>query len=276
MPAPTHSRKKVGRMNFEDIRVEIGDGIGAIVIDRGDNRNAVRPQSLAEIAQAVDQLTADPEVKAIILRAEGQHFSAGADFTFLAKITEMGPAEIRAHVYTHFQGAARRIYNCPKPVVAAIQGAAITVGCELSLACDFRIVAENAFFQESWIKLGILPPLGGLFLLPRLVGLGRASQMVLRAERIDAAKAEQIGLASEVVPLDQLTARAYELAAELAATAPQAYTAIKRGLRRGLETGMEAEFDANVLGQTMLLSSEDFREGLNAVKARRDPAFTGR
>ncbi|MET0360981.1 MAG: enoyl-CoA hydratase/isomerase family protein, partial [Sphingobium sp.] len=234
-------------MNFEDIRVEIADGIGAIVIDRGDNRNAVRPQSLAEIAQAMDALTTDDAVKAIILRAEGEHFSAGADFKFLAKITEMAPADIRQQVYAHFQGAARRIYNCPKPTIAAVQGAAITVGCELSLGCDFRIVAEGAFFQESWIKLGILPPLGGLFLLPRLVGLGRASQMVLRAERVDAAKAEQIGLASEVVPADQLKERAYELARELAAAAPQAYSAIKRGLRRGLETGMEAEFDANVL-----------------------------
>jgi enoyl-CoA hydratase/carnithine racemase len=264
-------------MMFEDIGIDVTENIGTIVIDRRDGgRNAVRPQSLAEITAAMEQLTADPAVRAIILRAEGQHFSAGADFTFLAKITEMKPADIRAQVYTHFQGAARSLYNCPKPVVAAVQGAAITVGCELSLACDFRIAAEGAFFQESWIKLGILPPLGGLFLLPRLVGLGRASQMVLQARKIDAVEAERIGLVSEVVPLERLEARAVELAQELAALAPQAYAAIKRALRRGLETGMEAEFDANLLGQTMLLSSDDFREGLDAVQSRRAPLFNGR
>jgi Enoyl-CoA hydratase/carnithine racemase len=262
-------------MEYEDIRVEVEGRIGSIILDRAEMRNTVRPQSLSEIAHAVDQLTADDAVRAILLRAEGEHFSAGADFAFLARITRMTPPEIRQQVYTHFQGAARRLYDCPKPIVAAVQGAAITVGCELALACDFRVMAQGAFFQESWIKLGILPPLGGLFLLPRLIGLGRATQMVLRAERVDADQAERIGLTSEVVEPDRLEARARALAAELVDLAPLAVATIKRGLRRGLESGMEAEFDANLLGQAMLLSSADFREGLDAVTGRREPRFEG-
>ena len=261
---------------FEDIRVEVADRIGTLTIARPEQRNTVRPQTLAEICAAMDQLTDDDAVGAIVLRAEGEHFSAGADFKFLGLMTEMAAGEVRDQVYTHFQGAARRIYNCPKPVVAAVQGAAITVACELALACDFRVVAKGAFFQESWIKLGIMPPLGGLFLLPRMIGLGRASQMVLHAIAVQAEEAERIGLASEVVPLDQLEARSRELAAELAAAAPQAYSAIKLALRRGLETTMEAEFSANVLNQALLLSSEDFKEGLDAVKGRRKPEFKGR
>lgn len=260
---------------FDDIRTEISDGVGSLVIARPEKRNTVRPQTLAEIGQAMDMLTADESVRAILLRAEGEHFSAGADFKFLDVMTQMSPAEIREQVYTHFQGAARRIYHCPKPVVAAMQGAAITVGCELALACDFRVVADDAFFQESWVKLGIMPPLGGLFLLPRLIGLGRASQMVLRGTAVKAHEAERIGLASEVVPRADLDARGMELARELADAAPEAYRSIKQALRRGLESTMEAEFSANVMNQALLLSSEDFREGLDAVKNRRKPAFEG-
>ncbi|WP_242123949.1 enoyl-CoA hydratase/isomerase family protein [Sphingobium sp. Sx8-8] len=262
-------------MAYEDIRVEVDGAVGSIIIDRGVHRNSLRPQSLGEIAAAVDQLVADGRVRAIVFRADGEHFSAGADFAFLGKITKMSAAEIREQVYTYFQGAARRLYNCPKPVVAAVQGAAITVGCELSLACDFRIVAQGAFFQESWVKLGILPPLGGLFLLPRLIGLGRATQMALLGEKVEAEEAKRIGLASEVVPIERLNDRAHELARELADMAPMALAAVKRGLRRGLETGMEAEFDANVAAQAMLLSSEDFKEGLGSVMERRSPVFKG-
>lgn len=262
--------------DFEDISVAVSDGIGTLTIDRAEKRNTVRPQSLAEICTAMDRLANDDSVRAIVLRANGEHFSAGADFKFLDIMTEMSPGEIRDQVYTHFQGAARRIYNCPKPVIAAVQGAAITVGCELALACDFRIVSSDAFFQESWIRLGIMPPLGGLFLLPRLIGLGRASQMVLRGTAVRAEEAERIGLASEVVAPEALDGRSRELALELADIAPQAYASIKLALRRGLETSMEAEFSANVLNQAMLLSSEDFREGLDAVKNRRKPNFKGR
>ena len=157
-----------------------------------------------------------------------------------------------------------------------MHGAAVTVGCELALACDFRVVSDSAFFQESWIKLGLMPPLGGLFLLPRMVGLGRAAQMALRGEAVKAERAVEIGLASEKVGEEALRPRALELAGELAALPPLAYAAIKEALHRGLETSMDAEWSANVARQAVLLSTQDFVEGLSAVKERRKPAFNGR
>lgn len=262
--------------DYEDIALAVSDRIGTLTINRPERGNTVRPQTLAEICRGMDALTNDDAVGAILIRAEGKNFSAGADFAFLDELTRMTPSEVKSQIYAHFQGAARRIYHCPKPTIAAVQGAAVTVGCELALACDFRVVAENAFFQESWIKLGIMPPLGGLFLLPRMVGLGRASQMVLRAQAVKAAEAERIGLASEVVPVDGLDARGRELAAELAAIAPLAYSAIKLAMHRGLETSMEAEWSSNVLNQAILLGTADHREGLDAVKARRAPVFQGK
>lgn len=168
------------------------------------------------------------------------------------------------------------MYRCPKPTVAAVHGAAITVGCELALACDFRLVSPTALFQESWVRLGLLPPLGGLFLLPRLVGLGRANEMCLSGRGVGAAEAIRIGLASELIEGDGLAARVQDFAAELAALPPLAYAAAKEGLQRGLESGMEAEWSANVSAQAALLSTDDFAEGLAAVTEKRTGRFAGR
>lgn len=260
---------------FEDIRVDRRDRIGFLTINRPERGNTVRPKTLAEIRAAMDQLIGDHDIAAVVLRAEGKNFSAGADFEFLDALTRTPVPQISAQIYQNFQGAARSIYHCPKPTLALIAGAAVTVGCELALACDFRIAAEDAVLQESWIKLGLMPPLGGLFLLPRLIGLGRASQMVLRGLAVKAEEALRIGLVSEVVAREALAARGDALATELTMTAPLAYAAVKAALHRGLETSMEAEWSANVAHQAVLLSSDDFKEGLAAVKAKRPAAFRG-
>ncbi|MDX2277871.1 MAG: enoyl-CoA hydratase/isomerase family protein [Hyphomonadaceae bacterium] len=262
-------------MDFTDIKLSVQGRLGIVSIARAEQNNAVRPQTLREICQAFDQLAADDSVRAIILEAEGKHFCAGADFVFLRDLTEMSPAAVKNQIYTHFQGAARRIYHCEKPTIALVSGAAVTVGCELALACDFRVAAENARFQESWIRLGLMPPLGGLFLLPRIVGLGRAAQMVLRGEAMDAASALQAGLVTEVVSPETLHARGRELAEELAALPPLAYGAVKSALHRGMETSMDAEWSANVTAQAVLLSTGDFREGLAAISERRSASFQG-
>ncbi|WEK42418.1 MAG: enoyl-CoA hydratase/isomerase family protein [Candidatus Sphingomonas colombiensis] len=263
-------------MKYEDIAVGRAGRIGTLTLNRPEKGNTLRPQTLAEICAGLDELTADPDVGVIVLDAAGKHFCAGADFSFLDDLTQMPASDIKAQIYKHFQGAAKRLYQCPKPTLALVQGAAVTVGCELALACDFRIVAENAFFQESWIKLGIMPPLGGLFLLPRLVGLGRAAQMVLLGQAVKAEEAGRIGLAGEIVAVDTLADRGSAFAKDLAAIAPLAYASVKEGLHRGLETSMEAEWSSNLLNQAILLGTEDFKEGLAAVKGKRPPVFAGR
>lgn len=262
-------------MAFEDIVVEAKEQIGILTLNRPEKGNAVRAQTMAEICLAMDQLENDATIKAILLRGEGKHFCAGAEFPFLDNLTTMSPVDVQNQIYTHFQGAARRVYFSRKPTIALVSGSAVTVGCELALACDFRLVSETAAFQESWIKLGLMPPLGGLFLLPRLVGLGRAKQMVLRGDVIKSETAVQIGLASEIVSREALDARGLEFADELSRMAPLAYRSAKVALHRGLETSMEAEWSSNVLNQAVLLSSSDFREGLAAVKEKRQPKFTG-
>jgi enoyl-CoA hydratase/carnithine racemase len=264
-------------MDYQDLRAQVANGIATITIDRGDGRNALRPQTLKEICQAFDEAGNDPAVRAIVLTAAGKHFSAGADFAFLQELTTTAAVDIRDQIYSAFQGAARRIWNCQKPTLAAINGAAITVGCELALACDFRLVGPRAVFQESWIKLGLMPPLGGLFLLPRIVGLGIANEMALTGRAIDAEEALRLGLATRKVDdAEQLGGEAQTYAEELSALPPIAYRTVKEALHRGLESSMEKEWSANVLAQSILLGTEDFREGLAAVTERREARFSGR
>lgn len=260
----------------QHVRIDRAEnGVAQVVVARADIGNASSPAMLGEIRDAFNELTADDSVRAIVLAAEGKHFSVGADFGFLKDLTAMSASEIKGTVYANFQGAAKAIYRCPKPTLALIQGAAVTVGCELALACDFRIAAVNVRFQESWIKLGIMPPLGGVFLLPRIVGMGRAMEMCMLGKPVGAEEAQRIGLVSEVVAPDELAERGREFAAELAALPQMAYATVKQSLQRGLESSMDAEWQANLPNQALLLGSEDFREGLAAVTGKRAPVFKG-
>ena len=255
---------------FHDIRIERPlDNVGRIVLARPESHNTARPEGLSELCVAMDRLSADNQVQAIILAADGDHFSAGADFDYLDRLTRMTPAEIKILVYTHFQGAARRIWHCPKPTLALLQGTAVSVGCELALACDFRVASQDASFLEVWIKAGIMPPLGGTFLLPRIIGLSRAKNMCLRGVPMLADEALRAGLVSDVVSRDELQEHGLKLAEELAGLSAAAYAAIKESMHRGLSTSMDAEWISNLPQQAVLLSSSDFRDGLDSIKQQR-------
>ncbi|HVR52998.1 MAG TPA: enoyl-CoA hydratase/isomerase family protein [Pseudorhodoferax sp.] len=238
--------------------------------------NAVRPQSMADLCAALDAVRDDAGVRSVVIGHTGRHFVAGADFAFLRSLQQATAQQIRDDIYRHFQAAARALYAYPKPTVACIGGAAITVGCELAIACDFRVLGPRAFFEESWIRLGLIPPLGGLKALAAHIGHGRAADMVLRGRRVGAAEAERIGLAHRVVQDEaQLEQEAIALAQELAQLPPLALQAAKAGLRRGAECALEDTLAASVAQQALLILSEDFREGVAAAAGQRQPVFKG-
>jgi enoyl-CoA hydratase/carnithine racemase len=262
-------------LRFQDIKVEKKDGIGRIILNRPHVKNAVRPQSMQEILEAVSQFEVDSEVAAIVISGSGDSFSVGADFAFLEELRGMRPFDIKNTIYNDFLGAVRKVALCPKPTIAAVRGFAITVGCELAIACDFRIAGASADFRESWIKLGLIPPLGGMFLLPQLVGLSSARSMILTGRPVLAEEAERIGLVDSVVPDEELEAASLTLARELAQLSPLGYATAKEGIRRGLESTMDREWAANALAQGVLLDTADFQEGLAAVREKRQPVFRG-
>lgn len=263
-------------VRFSDVSVERVNGCLAFIrIDRGFPSNPVRGETMEQLGAVVSEAERDPAIRTIILGHAGKHFSAGAEFSYLEGLKTTPPETVRSQIYGNFQGTVRRIYQCTKPTVAAIGGAAVTVGCEIAIACDFRVVTEQASFHESWIKLGLMPPLGGAKMLPALVGFGMAADMVLRGRAVRGREALEIGLAHRLVSPEKLEAEAIILATELAAAPPLAYAGAKAALRDGLESDFEEVFANCVQMQSTLIASRDFREGVDAVVAKRAPKFIG-
>lgn len=245
---------------YEDWRVERHGAVALLRIDRVAHANAARPQTMDELCDALANAAADDTVRAVVLAHTGPHFMAGADRAFLAELTQASAEEIEQQIYRRFQAAARALYDFSKPTVAAIDGAAITVGTELAIACDFRIVTPAARFQESWITMGLIPPLGGLQTLQHLVGTSLASDMVLRGRPVKGDEALARGLAHACVAADQLETEALKLANELAALPAAAYRAAREGLRHARNVGFDELLTWCRQTQARLIQSPDFRQ----------------
>jgi enoyl-CoA hydratase/carnithine racemase len=260
----------------EHILVEQIDKIGKVTFTREKVLNALMPGLMQEVIEAVADLEQNPDVRVIVFTGRGRAFSSGADMTFLDELTKMKPNEIKNTVYTYFGGGIKAVKLCSKPTIASVNGMALGAGCEFALACDFRIASEKAAFSELWIKVGVIPPLGGMFLLPRLVGLSKATEMIMLGTRVEGHEAERIGLVNKVVPADQLEAETMKLARELADGPHLAYKVAKEGLRRGMESTLAAEWEFNFHAQSLLLDTDDFAEAVRAFQEKRSPKFQGR
>jgi enoyl-CoA hydratase len=258
---------------YENIKSENRDGILFVTIDRPKVLNALDRATIAEIARVFEESRDDETVKAVIVTGAGEKaFVAGADITELAQLTPIaGKATAERG-----QDAFRAIEQFPKPVIAAINGFALGGGCELALACHIRIASENAQLGLPEVTLGIIPGYGGTQRLSRLVGTGKALELICTGDRIKAADAERIGLVNRVVPADQLLAAAEELARKMASRGPLAVRAAIEAVMSGsdmpLEEGLTLE--ATLFG--LLCATEDTKEGMNAFLEKRPAAFTGR
>jgi len=250
--------------------------VGKIILNRPDKLNPLTLNVIKKIKIAVEELDNDPNVRALLITGNGKGFCVGADYKLLDDLSTMGAAEIKNALYKYFVNGVKALKLCSKPTIAAVRGPAIGAGCEIAVACDFRIVSETATFCEVWTKLGATSPLGGLFLLPRLVGLSKATEMFMTCEPVNGKEAERIGLANKCVPDDKLNDEAMAFAKKLTKGAPLSLAAIKEGLRRGMESTLYTEWEANSLAQATLLSSEDFREAVASRKESRKPDFKGK
>jgi enoyl-CoA hydratase/carnithine racemase len=251
----------------------IKNGVGTIAFNRPAVRNSLTPEFLVRFIAVLQEFEHDDSVRAIVLTGVGKAFSSGGDMDFLHSLTNMTQSEIRTMVYSAFQGAARAIKLCGKPTVAAVNGPAIGAGCELAVMCDFRLVAREAYFCENWIDIGAIPPLGGMYLLPRLIGVERANNMILRAAKVYGEEAKAIGLASEVHDAEDLPQAAQQFAEDLARRSRNAIAVARQGLRRGLESTMAGEWEFNVHAQSALLKGDDFNEFVAAIGEKRKPVF---
>lgn len=259
-------------MEYQNIIFSIRDNIAWIRFNRPDKLNAMNAQLLRELEKAIIECEENDDVRAIILTGSEKAFMAGADIGPLAKgdvSTGYGVAESTMKVQ-------ERLADLPKPTIAAISGYALGGGLEIALCCDFRLAAEGAVFGLPEITLGIIPGGGGTQRLPRLVGLGPATEMLMLGITIKADRALSIGLVKEIVALDQLEAKAEELAKQLAKIPACAMRACKTAMRAGLNTGLKEGLNIEKIAFSMLFGTFDQKEGMAAFMEKRKPKFLGK
>lgn len=255
------------------VNVERDGAIAIVTIDRPQVLNALNSATLAALQRTLAGLQADDAVRAVVLTgAGGKAFAAGADINELAVLTPAGGREQARRG----QQVLELVETLGKPVIAAINGYALGGGCELAMACTLRIAAETARLGQPEINLGLIPGYAGTQRLARLVGTGRALELLLTGEPITAAEAHRIGLVNRVVPAADLMAEARKLAASLAAKAPVAIRYILEAVHRGTQLPLrEAEvLEATLFG--LVASTDDMREGTAAFLQKRSPAFKGK
>jgi enoyl-CoA hydratase len=231
--------------------------------------NAISRRVASALLEALTEAEADADCRALVITGEGERFfSAGADVTeFSSSAPGLGSAGT---------DVTRRLELSRLPIVAAVNGVAFGGGCEIALACDLRICAETARFGQPEIKLGIIPGWGGTQRLGRVIGPGRALEMLLSGDPVDARRAEELGIVSRVVPADRLLEEALALAGTIAERAPLAVAAIKRAVRRGAVAGLDAGLEAEAGEFARILESADAREGIAAFLAKRPAVWRGR
>jgi enoyl-CoA hydratase/carnithine racemase len=254
----------------EHITVAEAGHVAVVTIDKPPN-NHVSVELMRDLADALEAVDGANALRATVLQAAGKNFCAGADFVTPGDAVASGMGGISA-LYVQ----AVRLFSIEKPVVAAVQGAAVGAGLGLALVADFRVASPDARFVSNFVKLGFHPGFGLTHTLPRLIGPQRAALMCLTGRRVKAAEGLPWGLVDEVVPLEELRAEALRLATEIAENAPLAVIATRKTLRADLAAAVRAQTGHEHEQQTILRATEDFQEGIRSVTERRVGNFTGR
>lgn len=251
------------------------ENIAQITLNRPQADNAINEQLVWELSEVCQKVNQDEDIRVVVVTGAGnKFFSSGTDPEILARIPSFTPAELAA--FKARFSVARAISSLELPVIAAINGDALGQGLELALSCDLRFASEKAHFAFPEVALGHIPLDGGTQLLPRIVGRGKALELLFTAQFIDAPEALRIGMVTQVLPPESLLPKAEEMAKKLAAKAPLALRyvreAVKKGLDLTLEQGMRLEMDLYLL----LHTTEDRTEGIKAFLEKRTPQFKGR
>ena len=252
--------------------VEVAEGVATVTLNRPEALNAISTELALALAEAVEPLATDPEVRAVVLTGAGERaFCVGADLKQRAGLDDHGWF-VQREAFRRGFAAVRR---CPLPTVAAVSGFALGGGIELALACDLIVAATDATFGLPEVRLGLVPAGGGTQLLARRVGRSAARDLVLTGRRVDAEEARRLGLADRVVPRGEVLAAATALAAEIAGNAPTAVRMAKWALEVGGDLPLEAAMEVEDQAWRRAVLSDDRREGIAAWVEKRDPSWPG-
>jgi len=270
-------------MSDDDLLYSVDGGIARITLNRPDAANAITPDQRNRLIDLFEAASGDLHVRVVVLTANGKHFCTGADLRVSrladAPRPDGAPERTMGDVGRNIKRGAQRlvasVMDCEKPVIAAVNGTAAGIGAHLALACDLVLVADNAKFIEVFVRRGITPDGGGAYLLPRLIGLAKAKELIFFGDDVSAQEAERIGLVNRCVPADELAATATRWAERLATGPTKAISLSKWLLNRSPDSDRHAAFEDEAWAQELASRTEDFQEGVQAFIERRDVQFKG-
>jgi 2-(1,2-epoxy-1,2-dihydrophenyl)acetyl-CoA isomerase len=261
---------------YETVNLHRRGGVAKIELNRPERVNAWNDQFSADLLAAIQAVTEDPEVRAVLVTGAGRGFSSGADLkASLADTGESGVPDVYRRLTERYHPIIVGVREMPKPVVAAVHGAAAGIGASLALACDLVVAAESAYFLLAFVNIGLVPDGGSSLLVPARVGFTRAAEMSLLGERVGARQAADWGLINRAWPDEEFAARTGELVTRLAAGPTKSYAGAKRQLNSWLYDRMAAQLELEARTQQQMAGSADFLEGVMAFAEKRQPQFTG-
>ena len=262
-------------MGYETVIWEQTGAVGRLTLNRPKTLNAWTAEFGRELRQVVEGEAADDSVRAVLVTGAGRGFSSGADLRAGFEPAEDGMPDIRKELHDVYHPVIAGIRRLPKPVVAAVNGPAVGIGCSLALACDLVMMAESAFLGLAFVNVGLMPDGGSTAFVPPAVGRARAFQMALLGEQVPAPRALEWGLVNWVHPDDALMDEASALAEKLAAGPTRSYASSKEALNQAIYGDLDAQLDLEAELQHELGRTKDFLEGVAAFAEKRDAAFTG-
>ena len=261
---------------YETVSLHKHDGAAVIALNRPNKLNAFDGQMHEELFDALNDAADDRNVRCVVLRGEGRGFSAGADLAEVIKGDDNpdGP-DLGEYLRKTYSRLVVRMVEMEKPIVAALHGPVYGAGLGIALACDLRVAAESAKFSVAFVKIGLMPDAGVSFFLPRLIGLGRAMEMSMLGDGVDAAEALRYGLVNRVVPDGELESTVAALSSRLSAMPTMALGRMKGALYASFESDLQGALEREAVGQTFCGYTKDHKEGVSAFFEKRGATFTG-
>jgi len=265
------------RTNFQHLLIQEDNHVLKISMNRPEVYNAFNDTMLDELGEVLEMAAQDAAVRCVVLTGTGRAFGSGQDLRSFATIQASRgdtPIKVSEHLRKYHR-IVRAIRTMPKPVIAAVQGVAAGASCNIALACDMRIAADNARFIEAFARIGLIPDAGGGFFLPRLVGIGKAMELAMLADEVSGQEAERLGLVNRCVPLDEFEEATEAFAQRLAAGPTRAYALIKELMNQSLESDLETTLRFEGELQDIAINTADHREGVSAFLEKRHPHYQG-